>query len=118
MQSAVHKTGHRYIIIGSGMSGILIGIRLKMRGEHDFVILEKASMLGGVWRENTYPGLTCDVPAHSYTYSFARNPDWSAYYAPGPEVREYFEEMAKRFEDEMSRPRMEDYRMIALEPAE
>ena len=38
--------------------------RLRAAGVDDFVILEKASRLGGTWRENVYPGLTCDVPAH------------------------------------------------------
>lgn len=88
----------RTIIIGAGMAGLLAGIRLKQRGDSDFVIYEKGDSVGGTWRENTYPGLTCDVPAHSYTYSFAPNPEWSAYYAPGPEIREYFEAMAKRYD--------------------
>ena len=43
------------------------------------------------------PRLSCDVPAHSYTFSFARNPDWSQHYAPGPEIREYFERVADEF---------------------
>ncbi len=91
-------TALRYVIIGAGMAGLLAGIRLKQRGETNFTIYEKGSSVGGTWRENTYPGLTCDVPAHSYTYSFATNPDWSAYFAPGPEIRQYFEAMARRFE--------------------
>jgi cation diffusion facilitator CzcD-associated flavoprotein CzcO len=84
----------RIAIFGAGMAGVLAGIRLKARGDTDFVIYEKGDKVGGTWRENTYPGLSCDTPAHSYAYSFAPNPDWSAYYAPGPEIREYFERMA------------------------
>lgn len=91
------RSGLRTIIIGAGMAGLLAGIKLKERGESDFTIYEKGDSIGGTWRENTYPGLTCDVPAHSYTYSFATNPDWSAYFAPGFEIREYFEAMAKRY---------------------
>lgn len=87
----------RYVIIGAGMAGLLAGLKLKERGETDFVIYEKGASVGGTWRENTYPGLTCDVPAHSYTYSFAPNPDWSAYFAPGPEIRHYFEAIADRY---------------------
>lgn len=71
------------------MSGILCAIRLRELGI-DFTVHEKADRLGGTWRENTYPGLACDVPAHSYTYSFARNPDWSRFYAGGAEIQEYF----------------------------
>jgi len=84
----------RYIIIGAGMAGILAGIKLLERGEKNFTILEKAASLGGTWRENRYPGLTCDVPAHAYTYSFAPNPEWSSYYATGEEIRRYFVKVA------------------------
>ena len=83
-------------VIGSGMAGILAAIELKKAGI-DVVVFEKASRLGGTWRDNSYPGLSCDVPAHSYTFSFARNPDWSQHYAPGPEIREYFERVADEF---------------------
>lgn len=77
--------------MGAGMSGILAGVRLPEAGENNFTIYDKGDRLGGTWRENRYPGLTCDVPAHAYTYSFAPNPDWSAFYAPGPEICEYFD---------------------------
>ncbi|MFM1982867.1 MAG: hypothetical protein RJB22_1586 [Pseudomonadota bacterium] len=87
-------TQKRYVIIGAGMAGLLAGIKLLERGERDFVILEKTGALGGTWRDNRYPGLTCDVPAHAYTYSFAPNPDWSSYYVGGPEIRRYFEKVA------------------------
>ncbi|WP_445783987.1 flavin-containing monooxygenase [Sphingorhabdus sp.] len=88
----------RFIIIGAGMAGMLAGIRLKERGDHDFTIYEKGDSVGGTWRENHYPGLACDTPAHSYTYSFATNPEWSAFYAPGPEIRAYFEGVADRYD--------------------
>ncbi len=87
----------RYVIIGAGMAGLLAGIKLKARGETDFVIYEKGDRVGGTWRENRYPGLACDTPAHSYTYSFAPNPDWGAYYAPGPEIQRYFGAMSDRY---------------------
>lgn len=88
----------RFVIIGAGMAGILAGIRLKKRGDHDFTIYEKGDSVGGTWRENHYPGLACDTPAHSYTYSFAANPNWSAFYAPGPEIRAYFEGVANLYD--------------------
>ncbi len=69
------QDGPRFAVIGGGMSGILAGIKLKEAGLEDFTIYEKADRLGGTWRENTYPGLTCDVPSHVYCYSFALNPD-------------------------------------------
>jgi cation diffusion facilitator CzcD-associated flavoprotein CzcO len=89
--AASNGTSLKYAIIGGGMSGILAAIRLRDKGQSEFTIYEKGEKVGGTWRENRYPGLTCDVPAHCYTYSFAPNPDWSAFYAPGPEIQRYFE---------------------------
>ena len=63
----------RVAVIGAGMAGILTAIKLHERGI-DFTVYEKADRLGGTWRENTYPGLSCDVPSHLYTYSFAPQP--------------------------------------------
>lgn len=77
------------IVMGCGMSGILAGIHLKNSGKK-FIILEKANTLGGTWRDNTYPGLTCDVPSHAYTYSFEPNPEWSRILPPGSEIQQYF----------------------------
>jgi cation diffusion facilitator CzcD-associated flavoprotein CzcO len=91
------KQDLRVVIIGAGMSGILSAIKLREAGYTDFTIYEKANSLGGTWRENTYPGLSCDVPAHNYTYSFEPNPNWSQVYAPGPEIRVYFENVAKKY---------------------
>jgi cation diffusion facilitator CzcD-associated flavoprotein CzcO len=85
----------RFAVIGAGMAGILSAIKLREAGYHDFTVYEKADRLGGTWRENTYPGLACDVPSHLYCYSFALNPDWSHRYSPGPEIRAYLERVAR-----------------------
>lgn len=84
-------------IIGAGMSGILAAIKLREAGIADVRIYEKADALGGTWRDNTYPGLACDVPSHLYTYSFAPNPDWSQRYSPGVEIRAYLERTAQDY---------------------
>jgi cation diffusion facilitator CzcD-associated flavoprotein CzcO len=84
----------RFVVIGAGMSGMLAAIKLREAGHRHVTVLEKAHTVGGTWRENRYPGLHCDVPAHAYTYSFAPNPDWSRYMAPGPEIQAYFERVA------------------------
>jgi len=88
----------RFLIIGAGMSGILCAIELRKAGYDDFVIYEKAERLGGTWRENTYPGIACDVPSHFYSYSFAPNPEWSHRFSPGAEIQAYFEDVARRYE--------------------
>jgi cation diffusion facilitator CzcD-associated flavoprotein CzcO len=101
----------RFAIIGAGMAGVLSAIRLREAGYDDWTVYEKGDCVGGTWRENTYPGLSCDVPSHIYSYSFAPNPEWSHRFSPGAEIREYFEGVAReygvlpriRFGEEVSR---------------
>lgn len=88
---------YRYIILGAGMAGMLAAIKLLERGKRNFTIYEKAGRVGGTWRENTYPGLRCDVPAHSYTYSFEPNPNWSTVMASGAEIQAYFEAVCDKY---------------------
>jgi cation diffusion facilitator CzcD-associated flavoprotein CzcO len=80
------------------MSGICMGIQLKQRGIENFVILEKADAVGGTWRENTYPGVACDVPSHVYSFSFELNPDWSHAYSNGQEIWDYCQRCAEKYE--------------------
>ena len=87
----------RFAVIGAGMAGILAAIKLEEAGYDDVVIYEKADRLGGTWRENTYPGIGCDVPSHLYRYSFEPNPDWSQRYSPGAEVQAYLERIAAKY---------------------
>ncbi|TXS93777.1 NAD(P)/FAD-dependent oxidoreductase [Parahaliea maris] len=85
-------------IIGAGMSGLCMGIKLRDRGIDDFVILEKSAGVGGTWYDNTYPGACCDVPSVLYSYSFEPNPWWSRKYSPHNEIRAYFEHCADKYE--------------------
>ncbi len=95
---ASKEAAPRVVIIGAGMAGILTAIKLREAGYDNYVIYEKSDRVGGTWRENTYPGIACDVPAHLYTYSFEPNPDWSHTFAPGPEIFAYFERVAKKYQ--------------------
>lgn len=88
----------KVVIIGSGFGGLAMAIKLIEAGLDDLVILERADAIGGTWRDNHYPGCACDVPAHLYSYSFFPNPDWSATYAPQPEIRAYIERCAARWQ--------------------
>ncbi|MFL6062786.1 MAG: flavin-containing monooxygenase [Marmoricola sp.] len=85
----------RVAIVGAGMSGICMAVVLLRAGIHDVVVLEKSDRLGGTWRDNTYPGIACDVPSRFYQFSFAPNPDWTRRYSPGPEIWAYFEKVAR-----------------------
>lgn len=77
------------VIVGAGFAGVGMGIRLKQEGFNDFVIIERAHDVGGAWRDNTYPGVACDVSSHLYSLSFRPNPNWSRLRAPGAEILEY-----------------------------
>jgi cation diffusion facilitator CzcD-associated flavoprotein CzcO len=92
----------RFVIIGAGMAGILSAIKLTEAGYTNFTIYEKADRVGGTWRDNTYPGIACDVPSHLYSYSFALTPDWSHRFSPGEEIQSYFERIAREHDVERS----------------
>jgi len=84
-------------IVGAGHSGLCMGIRLKQAGMDDFLVLEKAATLGGTWRDNTYPGASCDAPSFLYSFSFAQKTDWSRRFAWQSELLGYSTELAIRF---------------------
>lgn len=85
------------VIIGAGFAGMGAGQRLLRRGVGDFLILEKASGVGGTWRHNTYPGIEVDIPSVAYSYAEAPNPDWSHSFASGAELLQYAEDCADKF---------------------
>jgi cation diffusion facilitator CzcD-associated flavoprotein CzcO len=79
---------YRVVIIGAGFGGIGMAIRLQEAGIEDFVILDRATDLGGTWRDNSYPGLSCDVPSQLYSFSF-RPWRWSRRYPVREEILAY-----------------------------
>lgn len=84
---------------GAGATGICLAYKLERLlepGTWELALFEKNQQLSGTWFENTYPGVACDIPAPMYTYSFDPNPNWSHYFAYGSEIRNYFEDFAKR----------------------
>ena len=88
---------YRTAIIGADFAGLGAAIRLKKAGNHSFVILERASDVGGTWRDNTYPGCGCDVPSHLYSYSFEPNPAWSRAFSRQPEILNYIHACSKKY---------------------
>lgn len=90
-------TKHRKLkiaVIGAGASGIMAVVKLREIGQTDVQVFEKASELGGTWRDNRYPGVACDVPSHLYRYSFAPNAEWSRVCASGTEILAYLRNVA------------------------
>ena len=92
------ETMPKIAIIGAGLSGMCMAIQLKKAGITSFTIYEKADKVGGTWRENTYPGVACDVPSHLYSFSFEPNPGWSKHYSPGAEIQTYAEHCAEKYD--------------------
>ncbi|NOK19184.1 NAD(P)/FAD-dependent oxidoreductase [Corallococcus carmarthensis] len=88
----------RVAIVGAGFAGLGMAIRLKQDGIDDFVVLERADDVGGVWRDNVYPGCACDVQSLLYSFSFAPNPGWSRAYSPAWEIQAYLRDCVRRFQ--------------------
>ena len=84
-------------IIGAGPGGVATAIRMLEAGHDDVVLLEKASGVGGTWWHNRYPGLSCDIPSHLYSFSFAPKVDWSRPYGSRDEIHAYMDEVVDRF---------------------
>lgn len=91
------RTQTRVVIIGAGFGGIGLGIKLKNAGLNDFVILERSDSVGGVWRDNHYPGAACDVPSHLYSFSFAPRADWPDKYANQADILDYLTRCAQTY---------------------
>lgn len=85
------------LIIGAGFAGLGMAVALRKAGIHDFVLLEKGQDVGGVWRDNAYPGAACDVPSHLYSFSFEPNPRWSRVFAPQAEILAYLQHCARKY---------------------
>ncbi|MDO9253288.1 MAG: NAD(P)/FAD-dependent oxidoreductase [Hydrogenophaga sp.] len=84
------------LVIGAGATGMLAVIRLREAGITNVTVIEKADRVGGTWRDNTYPGVACDIPSHHYCYSFEPAP-WKAQCATGAELKDYLEHVAKKY---------------------
>lgn len=95
----------RVVAIGGGISAM--NLAYKIYHEHHLIdkgivselcIYEANKDMGGTWLVNTYPGVACDVPAHIYTFPWEPNPEWSAYYASGAEIWEYFKKTVDKWD--------------------
>ena len=90
------RTDYDIIVVGAGFAGIGAAIKLREAG-FDFLVLEKAAEIGGVWRDNSYPDCACDIPSTLYSYSFAPNPHWQNFFARQAEIRQYTIDTASQF---------------------
>ncbi|KXS94593.1 hypothetical protein AC578_1782 [Pseudocercospora eumusae] len=89
----------RVACVGAGASGLCLAYKMNKMlepGSWELTLFDKNKHFGGTWLENTYPGVACDIPSHNYTFTWDPNPDWSHFFAYGPEIQQYFENFAKR----------------------
>lgn len=82
---------HRVVVVGAGFGGIGMAAALQQAGLDDFLVVDRADGLGGTWRDNTYPGLSCDIPSNLYSYA-GRPGRWSRRFPPGQEILGYLRE--------------------------
>lgn len=93
-----NAVAHNHIaIIGAGFGGLAVAIRLQKAGFNDFVLMDRAADIGGVWRDNTYPGAAVDVQCQLYSFSSALNPQWHNLFAKQPEIWDYLHDVVRRF---------------------
>jgi cation diffusion facilitator CzcD-associated flavoprotein CzcO len=89
----------KIIHVGAGASGLLTAYKArKWLTNYELICYEKNPTIGGTWYENRYPGCACDIPAHTYTFSFEPNPEWSGFYSYSEEIQRYMEGFYKRHE--------------------
>jgi cation diffusion facilitator CzcD-associated flavoprotein CzcO len=84
---------YEVIIVGAGFGGIGMAAALHRAGIDDYLIVDGGDEVGGTWRDNTYPGAACDVPANLYSFSFS--PGRPSRRFPGqPETLGYLQEVS------------------------
>ena len=86
------------VILGAGYGGLGMAAVLKQHNIHDFKIFEKAHSLGGVWRDNIYPGAACDTQSHIYCFSYFPHLRVSRMYAGQEELLGYLQHLATHFQ--------------------
>lgn len=96
--SATPAPHNHVAIIGTGFGAMATAVRFQQAGVEDFVLIDRASDVGGVWRDNSYPGAAVDVKSHLYSLSFAPNPDWHNVFAKQPELHDYLRRVSEQFD--------------------
>jgi 4-hydroxyacetophenone monooxygenase len=88
--------GFRVAIIGSGFSGIAMGVQLGLLGI-PYVVFDRRPEPGGTWSINRYPDIRVDTISITYEFMFEKNHPWTEYFARGDEVRAYLESIARKY---------------------
>jgi len=98
--SSIHPLtdpAYEVVIIGAGIAGIAAAIKLKEQNIESFLVIERASGVGGTWRDNKYPGIAVDISSFTYSYSFEQNANWSRIFAPGEDLHNYTKRVTAKY---------------------
>ncbi|KAF8888357.1 hypothetical protein BD779DRAFT_1440214 [Infundibulicybe gibba] len=88
----------RIVVIGAGAGGLSFAIALKRQlGYENYIIYEKASDVGGTWRDNIYPGCSSDTPMHFFSLSTDLNPNWTSTHGSNDEIQRYWKELSAKY---------------------
>ncbi|UNM96911.1 NAD(P)/FAD-dependent oxidoreductase [Ignatzschineria rhizosphaerae] len=98
MNQLVNHSQHKIVILGAGFGGLGMAAQLKKAGFNDFIIIEKGADIGGVWRDNIYPGAACDTQSHLYCYQFFPHLRVSRLYADQPEFINYMNALIEEYQ--------------------
>ena len=89
------------LIVGAGFAGMYMLYKLRNLG-FTAKVIEAGDGVGGTWYWNRYPGARCDVWSMEYSYQFSEELQqewvWSQKYAPQPEILNYANHVADRFD--------------------
>ncbi|NNH72763.1 NAD(P)/FAD-dependent oxidoreductase [Nocardia uniformis] len=91
------RPDHEVVLIGAGLSGIGIAMRLLKSGITDVHFLEKWDKPGGVWYVNRYPGVAVDVPSLFYSFSYEHR-NWSRFFPSGSEIASYADDLMTKYD--------------------
>ena len=113
--------GYQVVVIGSGLSGLAMGVQLERLGI-PYVVLDRRPDPGGTWSINRYPDIRVDTMSITYEFLFEKNHPWREYFARGGEVREYLEMISRkygvyentRFEHDLTKATFDEKRNVWL----
>lgn len=92
-------------VAGLGFGGVETHLYLEKWGIKDYVIVEKADGPGGVWRKNTYPGVSNDINPRQYSIGGKYIDTTPERFPDGQSTLRYLEGFAKKHKLDRTRLR-------------
>lgn len=89
---------YKVVIVGFGFVGLGMVIKLKQKGDDDFIVFEKEFGIGGIWCVNYYFGCVCDVLLYLYLFFFVFNFNWLCMFVFQLEIKKYLEYCVDKYQ--------------------